>query len=252
MKELCLSVLSTLLFSEITCLIDRNRVNTCQVSLDSVREILQNLTSKPECGEGLWYPVISLDMSNSEQQCPSPWLEESSPARSCRSSSPGSVACVSSSVYFPVSWAPYRRVCGMITGYSLSTTNAFTSPTITIRDDDINGAYLDGVSVTHGMPRHHIWSFGASGYVDSHCPCENGSLSPPLYVGENYFCDDQRNRAVWDAMECTTACCSFNSPPWFSVTLPVQTSDDIEVRICTDQEPANENVLVSIIELYVQ
>ena len=32
MKELCVLVISTILFSEITCLIDRNRVNTCQVS----------------------------------------------------------------------------------------------------------------------------------------------------------------------------------------------------------------------------
>ena len=247
MKELCVFVLSTLLFSEITCLIDRNRVNICQVSVDSVREILQNLTSKPECGEGLWYPVVSLDMSIAEQQCPSPWLEEPSPARSCKNSSPGSVACVSSSVYFPVSWAPYRRVCGRITGYSLPTTNAFDTI-----DDGINGGYVDGVSVTHGMPRHHIWSFGASGFKFSRCPCENGPSSPPLYVGENYFCDEQINGAVWDAMECTTACCSFNSPPWFSVTLPVQTSDNIEVRICTDQELANENVLVSLIEFYVQ
>ena len=247
MKELCVFVLSTLLISEITCLIDRNRVYTCQVSLDSVREILQNLTSKPECGEGLWYPVVSLDMSNSEQQCPSPWLEESSPARSCKNSSPGSAACVSSSVYFPVSWAPYRRVCGRITGYSLSSTDAFDTI-----DDGINGGYVDGVSVTHGMPRQHIWSFGASGFKFSRCPCENGPLSPPLYVGENYFCDDQRNGAVWDAMECTTACCSFNSPPWFSVTLPLQTSDDIEVRICTDEIPLIENVLVSLIEFYVQ
>ena len=32
---------------------------------------------------------------------------------------------------------------------------------------------------------------------------------PLMYARENYFCDDQRYGALWDAMEYTTACCSF-------------------------------------------
>ena len=29
-------------------------------------------------------------------------------------------------------------------------------------DTDINGNYVDGVSLTHGAPRQHIWTFAAT------------------------------------------------------------------------------------------
>ena len=39
---------------------------------------------------------------------------------------------------------------------------------------------------------------------------------------------------LWDGQGCgpTSSCCTFNSPPWFNVTLPFPTTDNIEVRIC--------------------
>ena len=89
-------------------------------------------------------------------------------------------------------------------------------------------AYLDGVCVTYGTPRRHIWNFGA-GYNRSgpfRCPCDNPNDRgfaplPPSFVGTNYFCDGEYNGALWDGMDCTVSgCCTFNSPPWFSVTLP--------------------------------
>ena len=43
-----------------------------------------------------------------------------------------------------------------------------------------------------------------------------------------------------------------NSPPWFSVQLPAQTTDAIEVRICCDQSTDDEDVPVELIETYVQ
>ena len=60
----------------------------------------------------------------------------------------------------------------------------------------IDGAYVTGVSVTHGSPRQHIWTF-AAGFSDNDtrwlselCPCNpNSDASVPSFVGEDYFCD---------------------------------------------------------------
>ena len=52
---------------------------------------------------------------------------------------------------------------------------------------------------------------------------------------------------------CEGQCCDdYSSPPWFSVMLPVATSDDIEVRICANQETDNEDIAIGLLEIYVQ
>ena len=40
------------------------------------------------------------------------------------------------------------------------------------------------------------------------------------------------------------------SPPWFSVQLPTQTSNRIEVRICADESTSNEDVLIELLEIF--
>ena len=50
----------------------------------------------------------------------------------------------------------------------------------------------------------------------------------------------------------TSSCCSFNSPPWFCKELPQPTTDDIEVRVCTDHGAFDEDVTIEVLELYVQ
>ena len=117
--------------------------------------------------------------------------------------------------------------------------------------------YVDGVSVTHGSPRQHVWSFAAGLGGPFRCPCDNQDCSfaplPPSFVGNNYFCiGNNNNGTLWDAMDCTTNCCTFNNPPWFSVTLPAPTSNDIEVRICSDQLLDDERVQLNFLQLYVQ
>ena len=65
---------------------------------------------------------------------------------------------------------------------------------------DIDGYYVDGLSLTHGAPgsRQHIWTF-ASGlftgcrgsiYRERQCPCDNEySHHSPPFVGSDYFCE---------------------------------------------------------------
>ena len=49
-----------------------------------------------------------------------------------------------------------------------------------------------------------------------------------------------------------TCCTGANTPPWFSVELHNSTSDDIEVRICHDQDTIDEDTPIQLLEIYVQ
>ncbi len=193
----------------------------------------------PECGKGVWHQVGFLNMSNSEQSCPSPWVEDSNPQRSCRRQ-PDEAGC--NAVLFPVTGRSYTRICGRATGYDIRTNDAFSHR---LSEHTIDQAYVDGLSVTHGSPRQHIWSF-AAGY--------NCGTPPPSFVGDNYFCERDEGRAVWDGGDCTSTTddCNFNSPPWFSVFIPNPTSDDIEARLCTDQVRGDEAVHISFLHFYIQ
>ena len=57
-------------------------------------------------------------------------------------------------------------------GYQYRVPDAFKDGT----GQTIDGHYLDGVSITHGMPRNHIWSFAAEWRDNSYCPCSNSYI----------------------------------------------------------------------------
>jgi hypothetical protein len=48
------------------------------------------------------------------------------------------------------------------------------------------------------------------------------------------------------------ACCTFNTPPWFYKQLSHPTTDDIEMRVCTDDPRNTEDIAIEIIEIYIQ
>ena len=55
----------------------------------------------------------------------------------------------------------YDQVCGRIIGYQVGCPGAFWFGL------SINTYYVDGISVTHGFPRQHIWTF-AAGVDETH------------------------------------------------------------------------------------
>ena len=163
----------------------------------------------------------------------------------------------------------YSNVCGRVIGYQYGSTDAFISST------SVDSRYVDGVSLTHGDPRQHIWTFAAArdevGSVPrTNCPCTNinqaaQATPPPAFVGNDYFCDtasEERNQIIfygddplWDGAGCgpLNTCCSLNTPPWFYKQLPQPTTDDIELRVCRDSDPIdNEDIAIEIVEIYVQ
>ena len=248
--------------------IARNEIKTATRRLlrDSIVPDLQRYTFVCNGSTG-WKRVAFLNMSDPSQQCPSAWKEITTPHRVCGRKST-SASCEGLS--YSTGNEQYDQVCGRIIGYQISTPDAFIG-------GSIDSTYLDGVSVTYGSPRQHIWSFvggldeGFHNNLRAICPCVTGSTTGtriPSFVGQNYFCESGLTRyssdiygtfppngdPLWDGQGCgaTSSCCTFNSPPWFSVQLSSPTTDDIEVRICGNEAIANEDIPIKIIELYVK
>ena len=245
----------------------RNEVDGAILSLlrESVVPLLQNFS----CGGSFgWRRIAYLDMSDPSQQCPSVWQEITTPQRVCRRRSSGS-SC--EGVTYSTGSEQYDQVCGRIIGYQIGSPEAFLGSSLTIND-----IYVDGVSVTHGSPRQHIWTFAAGFqseqtiYINATCPCVTGSTNGnriPSFVGQNYFCETALTRwdgthgvlwpdgdPLWDGQGCgpTSSCCTFNSPPWFNVQLPSPTTDNIEVRICDNEGIERDDIPIQLMELYVK
>ena len=217
-------------------------------------------------GTGGWRRVVYLDMTDPSTTCPSGWQLTGHSKRTCGKVSTQSLAC--DSVTFPVSGGEYSRVCGRIKAYQYSRTDAFEAYHLG-RVTTIDGAYVAGVSLTHGNPQRHIWTFAAGASEvnptrDDACPCDASiTIRVPSFVGNDYFCESGVNAAtstsgfhpddpLWDGLNCTSSstCCSFNTPPYFVKQLPISTTDDIEARLC--QYGSGDDSPIELIELYVQ
>lgn len=239
---------------------------------------------RSECGcgtttSGGWLRVAYLNMTNPSHQCPSEWTEVTNPVRACTRSAPSS-GCRSET--FNTRGVSYTQICGRVRGYQFCTPGAFASftnnPSLTIND-----AYVDGVSITHGSPREHVWTMAIAetdfpnispGAV---CPCTSeqtqvSSVEIPPFVGSDYFCEarfggDRLSNCdlntgmglfamdpLWDGQQCNhfSTCCEFNGPPWFCRQLQEPTSDSIEVRLCANRGSTDEDILVDLIEFYVR
>ena len=223
--------------------------------------------------KGGWMRVAYLNMTEPGASCPTSLRQINTPAKLCgRRTAPG---C--SGVTYPVEGIRYSKVCGQARGYQYFSTDAFRRLGSNVVD--INSYYVDGVSLTYGSPRHHLWTF-ASGLSDddnysegSHangafnCPCaKHPGEAPPAFVGLDYFCESgitgrhQDNNRIalddplWDGDGCgpDNNCCAQAGMPWFCRTLPQEVSEDIDVRLCSDQGTQNEEIYVDLLEVYVQ
>ena len=146
-------------------------------------------------------------------------------------------------------------VCGMVIGYHYKTCDAFL-PGSNFIDDP----YVDGISITYGSPRKHIWTYAVGGTEAGSiysCPCaQNPGPLPPAFVHENYYCEPGSSLSdpVWDGEDCFSknSCCSEPNLPWFYHQIPLTSDKDREARICRDQHFGDEGVFVKEIKLYVQ
>ena len=225
-------------------------------------------------GTGGWRRVVYLNMTDDNTKCPTGWnlTNHSNSKTTCGRATPGRLQC--DSVFFTVCGGCYTKVCGRITAYQYARPDAFESY-IDRLAPTIDDAYVSGVSLTHGTPRQHIWTF-ACGVSETQytniardiCPCDaDTEMDTPPFVGRDYFCESGLNEApdyiglypddpLWDGQGCTSSstCCSFNNPPYFTKMLPSPTTDDIEIRLCelNDSRSRLEDTPIEFIELYVQ
>jgi hypothetical protein len=121
--------------------------------------------------------------------------------------------------------------------------NLQNSVCMLVQNPTIDGNYVDGVSLTHGRPRQHVWTFAAR-----NCSCPG---KPSFVEPDHYFCDGSTE--LWHGCTASSnSCCSFNNPPWFYRQLSQPTTDDIEMRVCRDEDRGNEDIQIQAIDLYVQ
>ena len=212
-------------------------------------------------GEG-WIRLAYLNMTDSKEKCPEELrLYNESGVRACGrpTSSGGSCATLT----FPSGNFKYSKVCGRVIGYQQGIPDGGYGT-----NNNINSQYADGISLTHGYPRNHIWTFvvGRNRYW-SRCPC--GSTNPttlPSFVGNDYYCESGCNEnllhgkfyyndPLWDGHQCSneeTACCQRTGIPWFYKSLDYSTSDYIEMRICLNEGTDDEDCPVGQYEIYVR
>ena len=138
---------------------------------------------------GGWRRIAHLNTSDPQEQCPSSLSLVTSPRRLCRKSTGESC----DSTVYPTHGISYSRVCGRAKAYPYRTPDAFFRHQCP-SNCSINQPYVDGISITHGSPREHIWSYAASAeFGDSntrqYCPCAvNSSRMPPPFVGNDSHC----------------------------------------------------------------
>lgn len=212
-----------------------------------------------------WIRVEQLNMKDTAVKCPDALLLNTTVARTCR---PTSITTGCSSVIYSLNDIEYRKVCGKVIAYQVSRPTGFSANTMSIEDN-----YLDGVSLTYGSQRQHIWSFVIAANEDSmnsdqKCSCiyPSFAVSTPDFVGNDYFCDTAalnetgtdhvfyNEDPVWDGAGCghLNACCRFNSPPWFYKELSQPVIDDIEMRVCREGNRLERDIAIEEVQIYVQ
>ncbi len=217
--------------------------------------------------EGVWTRLAYLDMNDSTVDCPPGFkLYEVNGVRACGRPDSQGGSCVS--IKFPSNGISYSEVCGRVVGYQYGTPEALQNSF-----NNIDSYYVDGVSITQGYPREHVWTlitglWSNQSFTADNCPCNTPpgpSTDVTSFIGNDYFCESGNpnsgwslilysNDPLWDGKQCGSNeqdCCTANGLPWFHKTLN-STTDYLELRVCGDDLATNEDVPISLYELYVK
>lgn len=147
----------------------------------------------------------------------------------------------------------YAQIRGYLKGVQFNSTDAFGGRN---GEFDLESHYVDGVSLTWGTPRHHIWTYAAgmtddtSLQQDYACPCRGGAL-PPEFVGGHFYCESGNPELtkepiwydedpLWNGNGFLEDCSSPGDPSWFTRTLSTPLNEPIEARLSANQASYNE------------
>ena len=213
------------------------------------------------CGSvGGWTRIGYLDMSDATQNCPSGLrYYNTGGVRACGSNTFRGGCSVS--IRYPSNGISYTQICGRITAYQFGDTDPIDGV------NNINANYLEGVSITRGSPRQHVWSFlaGLTEGSTNRCPCATGSsVTVRSFMGNNYFCESGNPNSgwsrtlytadpLWDGQNCRSneaPCC--NGLPWFHRDYgSTSSTESLELRICSDNA-YYEDTPISYLEMYIK
>jgi len=221
------------------------------------------------CGgrDGGWMRIANINNGNS---CPTNWKKISSPVPACRAIN-DNAGCYST--YFDNNKFPYQHVCGKVIGYQKGTPDGYSAFAYNkYPNKDIDGPYVDGISLTYGTPRKHLFTY-ASGFSSNtgthsrfNCPCAKYPGSQPhSFMQDFHYCESGSTNVpafgtiytsdpLWDGKGCSLGnnCCSQAGMPWFYRDVLTKVNEKIEARICRDQVYSDEGILVRDLELYIQ
>ena len=236
-------------------------------------------TMENQCNlEGPWTRLVHLNMTDGYSKCPEEFkLYEANETRACGRPLTSTGGCVG--VKFPVtSYNEYSHICGRVKGYQFGSPDANDVMHGAAEFNNIDSYYVDGISITRGYPRQHIWTLMAGlnelavPIPDGNpfCPCADVNFTQPAtqsFVGSDYYCESGFPGLsdwdpipyfldpLWDGQDCNgeQQCCSSDlNLPWFHKVLLSPTTDYIEFRVCADQGTDNEDVLFAEYEIYVK
>ena len=219
------------------------------------------------CGSKGWTRVAHVDVPN-DKSCPGDLtFNDSSPIQTCRGLT--TIGCASAN--FPSRGISYSQVCGRVRGYQVGQPDAFGPYVNNPANADL---IMDGVLISHGERQEHVWAyaigwqkFPSTPFLESRiCPCASPRFSGvvPPFIGNDYYCDSAvdsnavpgrfYNTTMWTGEGCTPPnfCCSRSGMPWFCKTLPVPTTDYIEIRNCHNDPVSNEETALDLIEIYIR
>ena len=206
---------------------------------------------------GEWQRIVDIDISAGDD-CPSGWTKANNSGYSFCLKSFDGISC--SPTMFTTNGIVYQRVCGKARGYQKGYARQFRF------SQPLDYYYVDGLSITYGNPRQHIWTY-AVGHNDNgltYCPCDNSGGTPPSFVGKNHYCESGSGNTtdidayyfddpLWDGSGCIYSnCCSVPNQPWFYRQLNDSTSADIEVRLCGFPWNIRGYTMIDQLELYIQ
>ena len=197
-----------------------------------------------------WRQIAYLDMNNSHaSNCTEGFVSRNDPSACVRGScSPG----CSSVIYHNHNFTTYSKVIGRVRAIPYHSPDGFAKygndrPHFPTLDQN----YVDGVSITHGTPRQHIWTVTfSSNHIALNC--STCFRNKPSFVSNHYSCEEL-------LVNCSTVQCRIAgqrqcvaNEEFFYRDLPHATIDDLEVRVCRDETRGNEDISISFLEIYVQ
>ena len=137
-----------------------------------------------------------------------------------------------------------------------------------VTGETIDQTYVDGLSITRGSPRQHLWTLavGRSETLYNIHTCQRDQdpfnfYNVPDFVGDHFYCETgfittttgvtAWSDPLWDGAGCVADTAhSCNRYGWFHREIE-PTQDCIEVRWCGNGKKSEEDVYTDWLEIWV-